>query len=63
VTLIQPSARVRRRTEDATFNWSRVARDVDLHVLPGTHLTIVGDGLDLLGATLRASIEAAEGAY
>ena len=63
VTLIQPSARVRRRTEDATFNWSRVARDVDLHVLPGTHLTIVGDGLDLLGATLRASIETAERAY
>lgn len=63
VTLIQPSARVRRRTEDATFNWSRVARDVDLHVLPGTHLTIVGDGLDLLGATLRASIEAAERTY
>jgi len=63
VTLIQPSARVRRRIEDTTFNWSRVARDVDLHVLPGTHLTIVGDGLELLGATLRASIEAAERAY
>jgi len=59
ITLIQPSARVRRRIEDHTFNWSRITRGVDMHVLPGTHLTIVGDGLDALGATLRASIEAA----
>ena len=59
VTVIIPSARVRRRTEDATLNWARLTRGVDVHVIPGSHLSIVASEVEPLAATLRASIERA----
>ena len=42
--------------EDAASRWSKVARDVELHVLPGNHLTCITKYAPLLARELQTCL-------
>jgi thioesterase domain-containing protein len=43
------------------LGWSRVAREVEVHVIPGGHFTFITRYVSALGARLQASLQAARG--
>jgi hypothetical protein len=59
VTVFRAAANRRRRRD---LGWSRVARDVEVHVIPGTHLTFITRHVAMLGETLRGCLGRAVGA-
>ena len=61
MTLVIPTSRARRPLEDATLNWGRLASSVDVHVVRGSHLSIVGEDITALGEILRRSLREAAG--
>jgi thioesterase domain-containing protein len=56
VVLLWPSGDRREPARDATMGWGRVARDVQVVEIPGTHDTSAASSLPALAAALRAAL-------
>lgn len=55
ITLILAAERS-HPTDDPTLGWSRVASEVDLHVVPGDHDTCISKFLDVIAEHLKSSL-------
>jgi amino acid adenylation domain-containing protein len=60
VTLFWPSEWAAENSNDATTGWRDIAADVDLHIVPGGHLTCLTQHTEELAAHLQRCLHAAQ---
>ena len=46
--------------DDPTLGWREVAEEVDVHLVPGEHLTCITTHIQVLGEKLRTSLDKAQ---
>ena len=57
VTLFWPNEWLQEATNDPMVDWGKVAADVDIHIVPGGHLTCLIDHMDELALHLRCCLD------
>jgi thioesterase domain-containing protein len=57
VTLLWPTAQVPKYRDDSTMGWGRAAEQVEVHQVPGNHLSAVTSHVTALGERLKACLE------
>ncbi len=62
VALLCPAKEIRKRERDPTFGWGRVASQLEIHVVPGGHITSITEHMESLADRVKACLEEAQGA-
>ena len=57
VTLFWPSEWLEETANDPTVGWRKIAAEVDVHIVPGGHLTCLIDNMDELALHLRRCLD------
>jgi hypothetical protein len=57
VTLFWPDEWADQAVKDATVGWGKAAREVDVHVIPGGHLTCLINHMEDLAEQLKICLE------
>ncbi len=62
VTLFLASELSVERSDDPTLGWCEVAKEVDVHLVPGDHLTSITRHVKFIAKKLRACLDEAQAA-
>jgi hypothetical protein len=57
VALLWPTESPFEQTDDSTWGWRRVAAEVDVHTVPGGHLTCITKHVKDLSKTLKKCLD------